>query len=107
MSTKIIKKYFKEETDKLYIDLPIPILHRQIATNIIYDEELNIFIDNSEEINNIFRIKAYLSECSKEYLKKYNNYNNCKKIFYSTNIFKRIIKNRLPIEIILEIIKYL
>jgi len=105
MSTKIIKKYFKEYTDKSCIHLPI--LHRQIATNIIYYEELGIFIDNSEEINNIFRIKAYLSECSKEYLKKYNNYNNCKKLFYSTNIFKKIIKNRLPIEIILEIIKYL
>jgi hypothetical protein len=105
MSTKIIKKYFKEDTDKSCIHLPI--LHRQIATNIIYYEELGIFIDNSEEINNIFRIKAYLSECSKEYLKKYNNYNNCKKLFYSTNIFKKIIKNRLPIEIILEIIKYL
>jgi hypothetical protein len=101
MSTKIIKKYFKEESNKLYIHMPI--LHRQIATNIIYNEELDIFIDNSEEINNILRMKAYLSECSKEYLKKYIKYNNYK----ITNIFKRMMKNKLPIEIILEIIKYI
>jgi hypothetical protein len=105
MSNKIIKKNFKEETKNYHINLPI--LYRQVATNIIYDEEFNIFIDNSEEINDISRLKAYLKECSKEYLKKYNNYNNCKKIFYSTNMFKKLMKNKLPIEIILEIIKYL
>lgn len=101
MSTKIIKKYFKEERDKLYIHLPI--LHRQVASNIIYDEELNIFVDSSEEINNILRMKAYLSECSKECLKKYIKYNNYK----ITNMFKRIMKNKLPKEIILEVIKYI
>lgn len=105
MSNKIIKKNFKEEKNKFHIYLPI--LHRQVATHIIYDEEFDIFIDNSEEINNISRLKACLRECSKEYLKKYDNYNNCKKIFYSTNMFKRLMKNKLPIEIILEVIKYL
>ena len=104
MSTKIIKKNFKENTN---FHLHLPILYRQVATNIIYNEDLNIFIDNSEEINNILRLKACLKECSKEYLKKYNNYNNCKKIFYLTNTFKRLMKNKLPIEIILEVIKYL
>jgi hypothetical protein len=105
MSNKIIKKNFKEETKNYRINLPI--LYRQVATNIIYNEELNIFIDNSEEINDISRLKAYLKECSKEYLKKYNNYNNCKKLFYSSNMFKRLMKNKLPIEIILEVVKYL
>jgi hypothetical protein len=105
MSNKIIKKNFKEETENYLINLPI--LYRQVATNIIYNEELNIFIDNSEEINDISRLKAYLKECSKEYLKKYNNYNNCKKLFYSSNMFKRLMKNKLPIEIILEVMKYL
>lgn len=105
MSTEIIKKHFKEEIDKFYIKLPI--LHRQVATHIFYDEELDIFVDNSDEINNILRMKAYLKECSKEYLKKYINYKNYKKIVYSTNMFKRIMKNTFPTEIILEIIKYL
>jgi hypothetical protein len=104
MSNKIIKKNFKE-TKNYRINLPI--LYRQVATHIIYDEGLGIFIDNSEEINNISRFKAYLKECSKEYLKKYNNYNNCKKLFYLSNMFKRLMKNKLPIEIILEVIKYL
>ena len=105
MSNKIIKKNFKEETTNF--DIQLPILYRQVATHIIYDEGLDIFIDNSEEINDISRLKAYLKECSKEYLKKYNNYNNYKKLFYSSNMFKRLMKNKLPIEIILEVIKYL
>ena len=100
MSKEIIKKHFKEENNKIHINLPI--LHRQVATYIIYDKQLDIFIDGSEEINNILRIKAYLKECSKEYLKKYDNYKNYKKLFYLTNIFKRIMRNKLPEELYIE-----
>jgi hypothetical protein len=103
MSTEIIKKYFKE--DELYSHPPI--LCRQVATHIIYDPSLNIFIDGSMDVNNILRQKAHIRECSREYLKKYKDYKNYKKIFYSIKMFEKIMKNKLPIEIILEVVKYL
>jgi hypothetical protein len=104
MSTKIIKKYFKDQEK---IDFYPPILYRQVATTIIYEQHLNIFIDESIEVNNCLRQKAYIKECSKECFKKYNNYKNYKKIFYSIKMFKRIIENKLPVDIILEVVKYL
>jgi hypothetical protein len=103
MSAKIIKKCFKENDDKLYLNSP-PILYRQIASSIIYDRELNIFIDYSSEINDVLRQKAYSKECLKEYLKKYKNY---KTIIYSIHILKKTAENKLPYDIILEIVKYL
>jgi hypothetical protein len=103
MSIKIIKKCFKENNKELHYDSP-PILCRQIASNIMYDLELNIFIDSSSEINDILRQKAYSKGCLKEYLKKYKNY---KKMIYSINFLKNIAENKLPHDIILEIIKYL
>jgi hypothetical protein len=105
MSVEIIKKYFKDDEEEF--NFHPPILCRQVATHIIYNEELNIFVDGSIEINNILRREAYIRECLNEYLKKYENYKNYKKIFYSINIFKKIMKNKFPIEIILEVLKYL
>lgn len=103
MTEQIIKKYFEEDSN----DNIIPILYRQVATRITYDEELNIFVDCSREINDVSRQKAYTTEYLKEYLKKYKNYKNYKKISYSIKTFKRIVENKLPSDIILEIIKYL
>ncbi len=105
MSIEIIKKSFKEENEQIYIYPPI--LYRQIAIHIIHDEELNVFVDYSREMNDISKQKAYTTKCLKECLKKYKNYKNYKKIFYSIKMFKRIIKNKLPMEIILEVVKYL
>ena len=105
MSIEIIKKSFKEENEEIYIYTPI--LYRQIAIHFIHDEELNIFVDYSREMNDISKQEAYTKECLKECLKKYKNYKNYKNIFYSIKMFKRIIKNKLPTDIILEVVKYL
>lgn len=106
MTTQIIQKYFKDDNEtKLY--LYPPVLYRQVAMRMTYDESLNIFTcenDDLKEMNQISMNKAYTKECLKEFKKKYNQY---KKIFHSINIFKKIIKNKLPIEIVLEVIKYI
>lgn len=103
--TDNVKKYFKENRNSFYISPPI--LCRQVATHIVYDEVLNIFVDGSFEINEKYRHEAYIRECSNEYLKKYKKYNLVKKNIYSTKMFERLMKNILPTEIILEIKKYI
>lgn len=104
MSTEIIKKYFKDDEE---FDFYPPVLCRQVATYITYDELLDIFIDGSIETNEKLRHEAYIRECSNEYLRKYKNYNIIKKNIYSAKMFERLMKNILPMEIILEIKKYI
>ena len=99
-----IKKHFNDYSQDNY---HIPILYRQVATKIIYDERLNKLIDLSIDTNTISMQKAYTKKMIDEYLKKYREYKNNKKIFYSVKLFKNIMKNKIPLEIILEIIKYI
>lgn len=99
----LVKKYFDDGKD---VD-DIPILYRQVATRIIYNERLNTLIDLSIDTNTIWRQKAYMKKMMDEYVKKYSDYKNNKKIFYSVKLFKNIMKNKIPLEIILEIIKYI
>ena len=99
----LIKKYFRD--DNIFEELPI--LYRQVATRIIYNEILNTLIDLSIDTNTIWRQKAYMKKMMDEYVKKYIDYKNNKKIFYSVKVFKNIMENKIPLEIILEIIKYI
>jgi hypothetical protein len=103
---QIVKKSFKEQ-NRTNEDFNPPLLYRQVATQIIYDDNMNLIYDSSHEINNYYRQKSYFKECLKECLKKYNNYKCNKKIYYSIKMFKKMIDNKLPIEIIIEIINYL
>ena len=80
MSMEIIKKSFKEENEEIYIYTPI--LHRQFAIHLIHDEELNIFVDYSREMNDISKQEAYTKECLKECLKKYKGYLDKKKLTF-------------------------
>jgi hypothetical protein len=104
MSIKIVKKCFK--SDEELIDKP-PLLCRQVATIITYNELLNKYIDSAHEINDYLRQQAYSRECLKECLSKYGDYKNYKKIFYSSKLFKKIMEDKLPFELILKIINYL
>lgn len=103
---QIVKKSFGKDDDIEDQFIP-PLLYRQVATRIVYDENLNIISDSSHETNDLYRQKAYSKECLKECLEKYNNYKNNKKLYYSCKMFKRMAENKLPLEIILEIINYL
>jgi hypothetical protein len=101
----LIKKHFNDyENDDIS---NAPLLYRQVATRIIYNEQLNTLIDLSIDTNTIWRQKAYMKKMMDEYLKKYIDYKNNTKIFYSVKFFKNIMKNKIPLEIILEIIKYI
>ena len=54
----LIKKYFRD--DNIFEEPPI--LYRQVATRIIYNETLNTLIDLSIDTNTIWRQKAYMKK---------------------------------------------
>ena len=96
----MIKKHFKDDE----VESQPPILCRQVATKITYDETEGRIIDSSIIINEKYRHEAYVRHCLKEYLVKYGSYkNSLKKIYFGKILFK----TKLPMEIILEILKYI
>lgn len=135
ISNKLIKKYFGNHNSlKNFLDtinyeknndlndddeyninimdhLNIPLLVRQVATNFYVTSNNNEnIVDTSYEINQKLLHNSYIKHCLKEYKLNYVNYNISKCLFYKFNIFIKLLqkqKKSLPIEIILEIKKYI
>jgi len=103
----------ENEDDIDIIDyLNIPLLVRQVATTIYTDPDDNShIIDTSYEINQKLMYNSYINHCLKEYKLKYTMYKKDKYLFYKFYLFTKIIKKNknfmLPIELILEIKKYI
>jgi len=104
---------YDDENDINIIDyLNVPLLVRQVAT-IIYTDPNNEhrIIDTSHEMNQKLLHNSYINHCLKEYKLKYEIYKKEKYLFYKFYLFVKIIQKMkhiiLPIEIILEIKKYI
>ena len=101
MSTQIVKQAFGEKNEEINNR---PLLYRQVATIITFDENFREISNATREINEYYRHQAYLKQCLKMCLKKHNDY---KKTYYSAKMFERIMKNKFPCEIFLVIFIYL
>jgi hypothetical protein len=98
-----IQNYFKDHQFTIY---QCPILYRQVATKITYDDGSDTYTDSSIKINETLWHKAYVKGCLKEYLDKYGEYNKYLMVKYSKETLRIILKNILPMEIIFEILMF-